>query len=80
MTTNLIHKLAAQMIEVSHHTANRVHICHWENEIAARQSKHTLEVHPVFGIHTPEDIRKGFTTQQWDELGERIYNFIKEKQ
>lgn len=79
MTTNLINKLAEQMLEAAKIATEKVHVCYWKKEIKPRPAKHILKVHPTFGIYTIDEIKKGLTSTQWFALGERVGTFLRSK-
>ena len=78
-TEPLVDKLANDLLKVANTGCIKVHVCYFEQEIAARVSNHTLKPHPVLAIYYSDDIQTGLTAKQWRTLGAEIGTFLKEK-
>lgn len=55
------------------------HLCFFEGTFELRAPTHTTARHTIFARLTHDQIRNGLSTDEWNRLNARLWNFFKEK-
>lgn len=55
------------------------HLCFWEGKLQALKRTHTMKEHPIFEYFGPTNLTDGYTSEEWDALKRKLWNFFKEK-
>lgn len=49
-----------------------LHICYWEKQTQVMKRDHTLIVHPVLHLLTPEEVHAGLTAKMWNRIRDKV--------
>ena len=58
--------------------ADHFHICRWEGKFQCLPEAHTSRPHDVYAVYDRENLFKGLSRKQWDELRKRLGDFWEE--
>lgn len=64
--------IAMQITQCRKAGTTNLHICRWEKKIQVLHREHTLLVHPVLHLVTPEETHAGLTSKMWNRLRDKI--------